>query len=223
MVKAERKPRRNIQYRDVSSAVAKTDNLEFLVDVVPKTVTYGQYKKKMEAAKSGKGKATGAEKDGEGVRAEEEEKEQGGVGLAPNGVAASKNTTVPQPGSGLNLEEEVKKVLNGDTETSGTPMFKGYGVAVAKATEAPEKHEDDAMDVDDEPVQRQGQGQRRDDTETEERVEESEPEEDDAAAMQIEMEMRGPPRPAPGLRASVSANPQEVRRSSGFTAINGSR
>ncbi|KAF2473663.1 histone-fold-containing protein, partial [Lindgomyces ingoldianus] len=46
VVKAERKPRRNIQYRDVSSAVAKTDNLEFLVDVVPRTVTYKEYKKR---------------------------------------------------------------------------------------------------------------------------------------------------------------------------------
>ncbi|KAF1993183.1 hypothetical protein P154DRAFT_410252, partial [Amniculicola lignicola CBS 123094] len=46
VVKAERKPRRNIQYRDVSAAIAKTDNLEFLVDVVPKTITYKEFKKK---------------------------------------------------------------------------------------------------------------------------------------------------------------------------------
>ncbi|PSN61632.1 histone-fold-containing protein, partial [Corynespora cassiicola Philippines] len=46
VVKAERKPRRNIQYRDVSTAVAKTDNLEFLVDVVPKTMTFKEFKKK---------------------------------------------------------------------------------------------------------------------------------------------------------------------------------
>ncbi|KAJ4368445.1 hypothetical protein N0V83_006802 [Neocucurbitaria cava] len=200
VVKAERKPRRNIQYRDVSSAVAKTDNLEFLVDVVPKTVTYGQYKKRMEATKSGKGLGRGR---GWGRRKKGRQRGRGGGGGGGRG-------------SGLNLEEEVKKVLNGDTETSGTPMFKGYGAAAAKAPEAEEKHEDDAMDVDDEPMQRQT-------TEAEERVEESELEEDDAAAMQIEMEMRGPPRPAPGPRASVSASPQEVRRSSGFTAINGSR
>ncbi|KAF2709094.1 hypothetical protein K504DRAFT_433941 [Pleomassaria siparia CBS 279.74] len=59
VVKTERKPRRNIQYRDVATAVAKTDNLEFLVDVVPKTTTYKEFKKKQadkEAAVS-KGKA----------------------------------------------------------------------------------------------------------------------------------------------------------------------
>ncbi|QSZ34246.1 hypothetical protein DSL72_005836 [Monilinia vaccinii-corymbosi] len=38
VVKSERKPRRNIQYRDLSSAVSHVDNLEFLSDIVPRTV-----------------------------------------------------------------------------------------------------------------------------------------------------------------------------------------
>ncbi|GAB7346790.1 hypothetical protein MBLNU459_g1890t1 [Dothideomycetes sp. NU459] len=46
VVKSERKPRRNIQYRDVASAVARIDNLEFLTDVVPKTTTYKEHKAK---------------------------------------------------------------------------------------------------------------------------------------------------------------------------------
>ncbi|WPH04695.1 Hypothetical protein R9X50_00758800 [Acrodontium crateriforme] len=46
IVKSERKPRRNIQYRDVANAVARVENLEFLSDVVPKTTTYKQYKQK---------------------------------------------------------------------------------------------------------------------------------------------------------------------------------
>jgi len=46
VVKSERKPRRNIQYRDLSNAVARLDNLEFLVDIVPKTVPYKQVKEK---------------------------------------------------------------------------------------------------------------------------------------------------------------------------------
>jgi DNA polymerase epsilon subunit 4 len=48
VVKTERKPRRNIQYRDVSSAIAKTDNLEFAVDVVPKTLIWKEAKKRRE-------------------------------------------------------------------------------------------------------------------------------------------------------------------------------
>ncbi|KAF2010204.1 histone-fold-containing protein [Aaosphaeria arxii CBS 175.79] len=69
VVKAERKPRRNIQYRDVAAAVAKTDNLEFLVDVVPKTTTYGEFKKKQEARGKGKGRADGDRREnGGGVK-----------------------------------------------------------------------------------------------------------------------------------------------------------
>jgi DNA polymerase epsilon subunit 4 len=64
VVKAERKPRRNIQYRDVSSAVAKTDNLEFLVDVAPKTSTWGTVKKKIEE----KEKEDAKRKDKEGKK-----------------------------------------------------------------------------------------------------------------------------------------------------------
>ncbi|USP76133.1 hypothetical protein yc1106_03407 [Curvularia clavata] len=66
VVKAERKPRRNIQYRDVSSAVAKTDNLEFLVDVAPKTSTWGTVKRKIEEKEKedAKRKEKGVKKDG---------------------------------------------------------------------------------------------------------------------------------------------------------------
>ncbi|KAF2164792.1 hypothetical protein M409DRAFT_67536 [Zasmidium cellare ATCC 36951] len=41
------KPRRNIQYRDVANAVARVENLEFLSDVVPRTVSYKQHKQKL--------------------------------------------------------------------------------------------------------------------------------------------------------------------------------
>lgn len=67
VVKSERKPRRNIQYKDVgtsfikygttassslrrvANAVARIDNLEFLSDVVPKTTTYREFKKQKAA------------------------------------------------------------------------------------------------------------------------------------------------------------------------------
>ncbi|RMJ07462.1 hypothetical protein CDV36_012944 [Fusarium kuroshium] len=42
--KLDRKPRRNIQYKDVANAVSHQDNLEFLEDIVPKTVTYKNIK-----------------------------------------------------------------------------------------------------------------------------------------------------------------------------------
>ncbi|PHH88642.1 hypothetical protein CDD83_7272 [Cordyceps sp. RAO-2017] len=43
-VKLERKPRRNIQYKDVANAVSHQDNLEFLEDVIPKTVPFRKVK-----------------------------------------------------------------------------------------------------------------------------------------------------------------------------------
>jgi len=54
VVKSERKPRRNIQYRDLSTAVGHLDNLEFLVDVVPKTVPFKEVKERKNPTNSGK-------------------------------------------------------------------------------------------------------------------------------------------------------------------------
>ncbi|KAF2645405.1 histone-fold-containing protein [Massarina eburnea CBS 473.64] len=70
VVKAERKPRRNIQYRDVASAIAKTDNLEFLTDVVPKTITMKEFKKREDEKKKAKEVADQgkAKKNGEAVK-----------------------------------------------------------------------------------------------------------------------------------------------------------
>ncbi|KAL7921704.1 histone-fold-containing protein [Trichoderma austrokoningii] len=49
--KLERKPRRNIQYKDVANAISRRDNLEFLEDVAPKTTTF----KKAKAAAQSRG------------------------------------------------------------------------------------------------------------------------------------------------------------------------
>lgn len=46
VAKSEAKPRKNIQYKDIAAAVAKMDNLQFLSDTVPRTMTYKQVKEK---------------------------------------------------------------------------------------------------------------------------------------------------------------------------------
>ncbi|KAJ9623074.1 hypothetical protein H2203_006006 [Taxawa tesnikishii (nom. ined.)] len=51
-VKSERKPRRTIQYKDIANAVARVDNLEFLADVVPRTMTFKQHKEKLAKEKA---------------------------------------------------------------------------------------------------------------------------------------------------------------------------
>lgn len=190
VVKAEtqKKPRRNVQYRDVASAVAKTDNLEFLVDVVPKTRLYKEVREKREKKK--------AEGEGEKNSAE-------GVDGAEKG----------------NVLERL--------------MANGKKAAEAEKEKEKDKAESafEAMDVDEEA----GKAGDAKDTPAME-VEDSEPEEDEAA-MQIEMEMRGPrtnggaavansqapvespPAPAPPAPAPT----QRPTRSSGFTAINGSK
>ena len=56
--KVDTKPRRNIQYKDVANAVARQDNLEFLEDVVPKTVPY----KTIKNAKNANPKPAAAER-----------------------------------------------------------------------------------------------------------------------------------------------------------------
>ncbi|KAG8166481.1 hypothetical protein KVR01_002170 [Diaporthe batatas] len=46
MAKLDRKPRRNVQYKDLSAAVVAKDNLEFLDDTIPKTQPYKEIKHK---------------------------------------------------------------------------------------------------------------------------------------------------------------------------------
>ncbi|KAK2040127.1 histone-like transcription factor and archaeal histone [Colletotrichum somersetense] len=52
MAKAERKPRRNVQYKDLATAVNHHDNLEFLEDIIPKTVPYKQIKDQAATARA---------------------------------------------------------------------------------------------------------------------------------------------------------------------------
>ncbi|KAM3531916.1 hypothetical protein MY4038_004265 [Beauveria bassiana] len=61
--KLDRKPRKNVQYKDIASAVSHHDSLEFLEDTVPKTVPF----KKALAAAS----ATQARLRGENVTSDE--------------------------------------------------------------------------------------------------------------------------------------------------------
>lgn len=51
VAKSESKPRKNIQYKDIAAAVSKLDNLQFLSDTVPRTMTYKQVKEKEKKAK----------------------------------------------------------------------------------------------------------------------------------------------------------------------------
>ncbi|KAI2466344.1 histone-fold-containing protein [Annulohypoxylon bovei var. microspora] len=71
MARTERKPRRNIQYKDLASAVSGKENLEFLEDIVPKTTQYKRIKAEAAATRaqlSSNAPAAAAERSGEGRR-----------------------------------------------------------------------------------------------------------------------------------------------------------
>lgn len=201
VVKAERKPRRNIQYRDVSSAVSKTDNLEFLVDVVPKTITFKEFKKRQEARE--KAAAAATEGEGEGV-----EKYKGkGKGKSKESINGTAAATATNGTSTPVATQDITSVASSSRAGGSTSNVvhgepNGHMPFTQDSTRPEEAPED--MDVDE---------QAQDDVV----VPDSEPEED-AVAMQLEMEMRGPPRPT-----VVEEKKPEVRRTSGFTAVNGKK
>jgi hypothetical protein len=134
VVKAERKPRRNIQYRDVSSAISKTDNLEFLVDVAPKTSTWGTVKKKMEEKE--KEDAKKKEKDGKKDGAVNGQKTlDGAAKTAEDGVdkdtdtpTNGDSTTSPTPAKpdetpdAMDVDQEAERVENSEPEEDAAAM-----------------------------------------------------------------------------------------------------
>ncbi|KAK0629676.1 histone-fold-containing protein [Bombardia bombarda] len=84
MAKLERKPRRNIQYKDMANAVRTQDNLEFLEDVIPRTATYKEIKGQAAATRAKlKGEKTAAAA-GEGPEGNESQRK-----MLPNGGGGS--------------------------------------------------------------------------------------------------------------------------------------
>ncbi|KAF2627147.1 hypothetical protein BU25DRAFT_393821 [Macroventuria anomochaeta] len=212
VVKAERKPRRNIQYRDVSGAVSKTDNLEFLVDVVPKTTQYGVYRRRKAAEEEVAARERAQEGEevdvkGKGKAVEETRKVESGNGMT--------QTTLPgipiESGAAQSLLARAGEGTTTTTTMTATASTLQNGTQLdplARKELVPPVLKTEAMDVDG------GAG--------EERPADSEGEED-PAAMQIEMEMRGPLRQNGEEKGqeTVSAAPTARVSSGGFTAING--
>jgi DNA polymerase epsilon subunit 4 len=145
VVKTERKPRRNIQYRDVSSAIAKTDNLEFAVDVVPKTILWKEAKKKREEREErekgkekekevngkgkGKGKATeNGDTNGHAINVEEVEEIEEEEEVVPNSATPSPTTTPaaatakPAPDDAMDIDTQPERVEESDPEEDAAAM-----------------------------------------------------------------------------------------------------
>jgi len=105
VVKSERKPRRNIQYKDVANAVARIDNLEFLSDVVPRTQSYRDFKEKhakKAAERAEKMAARPASRGGQGeVQMEDAQGQQRGLQQQqlPYGYQTNGQAMPPPPAS----------------------------------------------------------------------------------------------------------------------------
>jgi DNA polymerase epsilon subunit 4 len=215
VVKTERKPRRNIQYRDVSSAVGRTDNLEFLGDVVPRTVQYGQWKRKKAAMDEEREKDTltdvlGGDKSnggGKGKGKGKAETRNGETQTTLPGISITSGAAqdlLARAGDGQTTSTTIEGApVSQETPQTAPPQTASQLDPLARTELVPPVPETEAMDIDDQQV----------DSEAEE----------DPAAMQIEMEMRGPPAQRGEGKAAEESDAKPVPRVStgGFTAING--
>ncbi|KAI5463103.1 histone-fold-containing protein [Mariannaea sp. PMI_226] len=115
--KAERKPRRNVQYKDVANAISHQDNLEFLEDTVPKTVPF----KKIKAAAT----ATQARLRGENISSDRPPNPNGTTKSIVNGnsFGTPARQELRQGGPSAQLELEMRQAANkghdGDVTMSG--------------------------------------------------------------------------------------------------------
>ncbi|KAK0620392.1 histone-fold-containing protein [Immersiella caudata] len=129
MAKMERKPRRNIQYKDLANAVSHHDNLEFLEDVIPKTTTYKQVKNQAAATRAKlKGEKTaeapdGREDDVEQPNGKKQKSIMNGTGTgssSTNGFSRAQVLSDEDPSSQLELEMRQAQRAPGDGDVDMT-------------------------------------------------------------------------------------------------------
>ncbi|EFX02947.1 cbf nf-y family transcription factor [Grosmannia clavigera kw1407] len=139
MVKLDRKPRRNVQYKDISNAASRIDRLEFLQDTVPATVPYGKIKADAAAAQ--------AKLRGGAVTAKVAKSDRtfSGTAAAPTTILSLTNGASTETGAGAGAGKRKHQqqlpftVLNGSNfrpvggHTATDASVDGSGVAAAAA------------------------------------------------------------------------------------------
>ncbi|RKU49008.1 hypothetical protein DL546_009680 [Coniochaeta pulveracea] len=119
--KTERKPRRNVQYKDLANAVLHHDNLEFLEDTIPKTAPYKAVKDQAAATRA---KLQGKKPEGTGAEVAEAAGQPNGKKAKTNGSAkVNGNTTGARfvvdeedPNAQLEMEMRQRGKPDGDDE-----------------------------------------------------------------------------------------------------------
>lgn len=112
MARTERKPRRNIQYKDVANAVAASDALEFLEDVVPRTQSFKDVRDRAASTRAKLvSESSGAAANGGGAKGDGAGNTAKGPGRKSNGftpriVSGADRTdrTSPEPSDQLRSE-----------------------------------------------------------------------------------------------------------------------
>ncbi|KAK7527047.1 DNA polymerase epsilon subunit 4 [Phyllosticta citriasiana] len=90
MAKAEKKPKRALGYNHIQQAVARLDNLEFLTDVVPKTIPYKEAKAERERKKAAQAAAAEANNNAAAAASN-------GQRTLPDAIIANGGGDVPAP------------------------------------------------------------------------------------------------------------------------------
>ncbi|KAL1892209.1 hypothetical protein Sste5346_007165 [Sporothrix stenoceras] len=152
MVKLDRKPRRNVQYRDLANAVNRVDRLEFLEDTVPVTVPFGKIKKDAAAAQAklrsggtvggettaptkGRGKANGGGESSGGGRG----KARSSTGGAPpTAISALMANGESSSGPGKKRQQTLSfSILNGDSDVDNDNNTHGGSTGLTFRSAAP--------------------------------------------------------------------------------------
>ncbi|KXJ85821.1 histone-fold-containing protein [Microdochium bolleyi] len=136
MAKLDRKPRRNIQYKDVANAISHKDNLEFLTDMVPKTVPYKQIKSQAAATRAqlnGEGSGSGGSgvaSPAVGDAAAADEASAASAAAATNGASAGGSTSSKKHKTtkrSSNTGPNVAELLSGPVPSARPPTSDGPG------------------------------------------------------------------------------------------------
>ncbi|KKY16609.1 putative ubiquinol-cytochrome c reductase iron-sulfur subunit [Phaeomoniella chlamydospora] len=131
VVKSERKPRRNLQYKDFATAVARIDNLEFLSDVIPRTTTFKQFKEKKarEAANGVSVEAGQTTLDRQHPAPQTEEKLQA---MAQPGQVNANASRVVVAASSVQQQQQQRNATSKTGGSSFDSPFSGGGVSSYK-------------------------------------------------------------------------------------------
>jgi hypothetical protein len=123
--KTERKPRRNVQYKDLANAVLHHDNLEFLEDTIPKTAPYKAVKEQAAATRA---KLQGKKTEGGEGEVGEAAGQPNGKKVRTNGTAkVNANTTgarfvVDEEDPNAQLEMEMRQRGSGEGDDEDVDM-----------------------------------------------------------------------------------------------------